>query len=506
MEDSLQKIMKKSEIAANVELALKNDQKAITALYNYTYPSMYSLIYRLCHNKEKTEEILQESYITAFSNLKKIHYKEQFWKWLRGIVLNKWRNYIKENIRRADYVTLEELDDISDFGYTSSVSSQERIEIDEARAALWDAVNSLPENQRVCIVLFYCEKMSVEEISDVLNIPIGSVKSRMHYGRKKLKDKLNKSDFSALSLPSASIGNISGDTAVLAKVLTALEVQSGGSAAVAAGGGFLLKIVFGFLSTLVAAGTVGMLLNMPTPSRPVSDTDNSVAATSVKVSATNSSSDTTLSSITDSVTSTTTSAVTSATAVKTVTFDYQEVNGGIKINKYTGTAENVVIPSQINGMNVIIIAPNAFKESRLHSVDIPGSVASIGDNAFCDCTALSHVTLRGGIKSIGDAAFLGCASLTSIKIPSSVNKVGIYAFAYCSSLKEASISNGVAYINYCAFYKCGNLRRVTLPASVNNIGNNAFAETSGDLIMWVSESSYAHEYAEQNGFNFELIL
>lgn len=495
--------MKKSELIYNIDRAMENDQKAIEALYNYTYAGMYSLAYRLCRSRDVAEDILQESYIAAFSGLHTLRYKGEFWKWLQGIVINKWRDYSKSNVFFSDTLAYDSTDEQTQIEM-HEMSALDKLEKEEKNDELRKLLDQLPENQRVCIILFYYEDMSVEEISKALRIPKGSVKSRLHYGRARLKKLLNNNDLFAGAALSGSILEAEGGNAdMLAEILAALETGADGTAAVVAvkavGGGILFKLGVGLISAVAAAGIIGVILlprNEPAPKVTVSAT---TAAATVSTTVTTTSSTTTITSTTQIITTTTVPA-------KTATFDFLAVDGGIMIEKYTGTVEDVVIPDRIDGKKVVSIGSNAFKYcSVVKSVSIPGGVANIGDNAFRECKNLKSVTFHAGLHDIGDMAFLGCSALTGVKIPSSVQSIGIYAFAYCTSLSNAEISEGTGTVKYCAFYQCSALRRVVLPSTVSTIGKEAFEGASSELVLYVKEGTYAYTYAIDNDFNFELV-
>lgn len=337
--------MKKSDIIKNVELAMNRDEGAIEALYKDTYARAYSLAFGLCHDREQTEDILQESYIAAFENLHHLDNKGNFWHWFRGIVLNKWRDSCKDKSLRYDTTLYNVAED--DFEeWQLELSAHDIVEQSITNDQLWTLVNNLPENQRVCMILFYYEDMKIEKIAEMLHIPVGSVKSRLHYGREKLKREIEESGLHAGAALPPIAGSAAVSPEILASILAALAPASKSSAAAAAAGAagaasgtLLAKLGVGLVSAAAVAGIAGVALNMKKPAHPPTAT-----ATTTTVSVTTTAA-TTTTTTTIPTTTTTTPAPTTTTTAAYVSFDYVQNETGVTIAAYTGTAAYVSIPS-----------------------------------------------------------------------------------------------------------------------------------------------------------------
>ena len=98
------------------------------------------------------------------------------------------------------------------------------------------------------------------------------------------------------------------------------------------------------------------------------------------------------------------------------------------------TAINVNIPKRYKGKPVTIINYGAFSESDIYSVILPDSITIIEEQAFSECSNLSHINIPEEVTYIGDSAFSNCKSLTSITIPDSVSQIGSSAFYDCIQL------------------------------------------------------------------------
>lgn len=120
------------------------------------------------------------------------------------------------------------------------------------------------------------------------------------------------------------------------------------------------------------------------------------------------------------------------------------------------------------------IDTEAFADcTKLKSITIPNTIASIRDGAFKGCTNLENISISSSVLEIGNECFKG-SGLKSIIIPNTVVKLGSQVFENCASLKTADISDSVFRLGDSMFRNCTNLSSITLPNELREIGNNAF--------------------------------
>ncbi len=138
----------------------------------------------------------------------------------------------------------------------------------------------------------------------------------------------------------------------------------------------------------------------------------------------------------------------------------------------SGRSGSVIIPG-----TVTTVGANAFSYCyALTAVTIPSSVTKIDNEAFYYCTGLTSVTIPASVTTIGSYAFYECTGLTNVTIPASVTSIGSYAFAYCSSLTSVTIPASVTMLGSNAFYNCLSLAAINVDA-----GNSVYASSDGAL-------------------------
>ena len=153
-------------------------------------------------------------------------------------------------------------------------------------------------------------------------------------------------------------------------------------------------------------------------------------------------------------------------------FSFRFIDDGtaIEIVRYFGSATDVVIPEQIQGLPVTSIFYDAFNQQGLTGVIIPDSVTHIGSSAFRH-NQLTEITIPSGVTKIDYSVFED-NQLTSVSIPGGVTHISPSAFAN-NRLASVVIPHGVTHIDNKAFWK-NELVEVIIPDSVTHIGDEAF--------------------------------
>lgn len=142
----------------------------------------------------------------------------------------------------------------------------------------------------------------------------------------------------------------------------------------------------------------------------------------------------------------------------------------------------------IDGYRITAIANDAFLDcDNIVSVEIDGSVETIGGYAFYGCDNLESVTLGIGVKDIGEGAFYGCKALKVLDIPDTVRKISDRMLYDCVSLQSVNIPLGVEAIGKFAFGNCYSLENITLPATVGAIDWYAFSGCEGLSGVYISD-------------------
>ena len=166
-----------------IELVRNKDQELYEEVVKRYQTKLMRYATGLIQDEDKAADVVQESFIKAFVNLRGFNTKKKFSSWIYRIVHNEAINYIKKHKKE---ISLE-----NNKWVERAAKSNEDVEEDfnqkEAKEMLYLSLKELPLKYRSPLVLFFLEEKTYEEISDVLRIPIGTVGTRINRGKKMLR-------------------------------------------------------------------------------------------------------------------------------------------------------------------------------------------------------------------------------------------------------------------------------------------------------------------------------
>ncbi len=167
---------------------LQGDKDAFTPLVKQHQKSIYYLIFRIVQDEEAARDLTQEAFVKAYQNLKGFKMKSSFSTWLYRIAVNTAKNHLRESGRRprsSDYGE-EELLAIPDEKPGSLENQIKREEWEKVR----QAVSSLPEKQRITLVLKIYEEKSFEEVARIMGCPVGTAKANYFHAMENLRKRM----------------------------------------------------------------------------------------------------------------------------------------------------------------------------------------------------------------------------------------------------------------------------------------------------------------------------
>jgi len=180
------------EDAVLVRKAQQGDMDAFESLVRKYQQRVYALCRRLTGAHQSADDLAQETFIKAYYALERFDTQWPLYPWLRRIALNTGLNYLKA--RKRERPLLEGTLGGRRTPFSAPADGpEEQLERAEFEARFERAVASLPADQRSVFVLRFQESMSYEEISRTLDLPIGTVMSRLNRARQKLKSLLTDS-------------------------------------------------------------------------------------------------------------------------------------------------------------------------------------------------------------------------------------------------------------------------------------------------------------------------
>lgn len=272
-----------------VRLAQQGDPEAQTALYEAMYKRVYYLAFRMTRSAEDAEDAVQEAFLSAFRALPNLADPNAFEGWLFQITANKCRNVLSKSGRYTQLPEDEDgntiLDELPE--ENEGLIPASALENQAHREIILSIIEALPQQQKECVLLFYYSELTVAQIAQVLDCSEGTVKSRLNYARKKLRDGILETeerdgirlhtmvplgllflkDFQELAagLSAAALSGTAAGAAAASSGTTAAD--SGTTAGAAAKAGLFAtvkaKVIAGVTAAALVAGGSALVLGQP---------------------------------------------------------------------------------------------------------------------------------------------------------------------------------------------------------------------------------------------------
>lgn len=160
-------------------------------------PSLYTAAMRMTRNRADAEDLVQETYLKAYRAFGGFEQGTNLKAWLYRILTNTYINQYRAKKRRPEQTEIEDVEDLYLYRRLGGLeaartgrSAEEEVLDTFTEAEVKEAIEALPEQFRLAVLLADVEGFSYKEIAEILDVPIGTVMSRLHRGRKALQKRL----------------------------------------------------------------------------------------------------------------------------------------------------------------------------------------------------------------------------------------------------------------------------------------------------------------------------
>ena len=181
--------MEKEKILLIVEKAKQGDNDSFNTLFTETYNDVYYFALKTVKDETLAADVTQDTFVTIFQNIDSLNDPVAYPAWSRQITYRHCLQYLKKQNRE---VAVDENEDGTTIFDTleeerTEFIPEENLDKDDFKKTILQMVDSLPEEQRTAVILYYYDELSVKEIAEIQGVTEGTVKSRLNYARKAIK-------------------------------------------------------------------------------------------------------------------------------------------------------------------------------------------------------------------------------------------------------------------------------------------------------------------------------
>ena len=168
-------------------VVLKNTKAFDPLVQKYQSPIRRFFLHLTCGNSDLSDDLAQDTFIKAYTNLASFRNLSSFSTWLYRIAYNVFYDYIRSRKETTDLDARE----------VDTMNCIEQVNIGH-KMDIYQSLKILKEVERTCITLFYMEDVSIDKIAGIMNIPAGTVKSHLSRGKEKLATYLKKNGYDGI--------------------------------------------------------------------------------------------------------------------------------------------------------------------------------------------------------------------------------------------------------------------------------------------------------------------
>ena len=171
----------------------KGDARAFDLLVLKYQHKIFGLISRYVHDADEVQDVAQEAFIKAYKALPRFRGDSQFYTWLYRIAVNTAKNHLVSRSRRppGSDVEVEDAEYFEGGGALRDIESPENALFGaELKAVVEDAISDLPDDLRAAVTLREFDGLSYEDIAEIMDCPVGTVRSRIFRAREAIDNKV----------------------------------------------------------------------------------------------------------------------------------------------------------------------------------------------------------------------------------------------------------------------------------------------------------------------------
>ncbi len=173
------------------------DTEAFEALLLPVLPKAYGTAYHLTHSRDDAEDLVQEASLQAYRAFHTFQPGTNFKAWFFKILINLFRNHCRKRKREPEIAPLDDAPDLYLYSQTAQTglhkdhdNPAELVLEQMTEAQIRRAITALPNEYQIVCILYFINELAYQEIADMVGVPVGTVRSRLHRGRKLLQKSL----------------------------------------------------------------------------------------------------------------------------------------------------------------------------------------------------------------------------------------------------------------------------------------------------------------------------